>query len=85
MLGAMFTERTLACGLSLTQASAPLLAPKLIHNVFRSCAPGGSGLEFGAGLSPFSAVCEGHSEVDKIKEMGRLSRLQRALSEAIIT
>ena len=36
MLGAMFNERTLACGLSLTQASAPLPAPKLIHNVFRS-------------------------------------------------
>ena len=52
--GAMFNERTLACGLSLTQASAPLPAPKLIHNVFRSYAPGGSGLEFGAGLSPFS-------------------------------
>ena len=69
MLGAMFNERTLACGLSLTQASAPLPAPKMIHNVFRSYAPGGSGLEFGAGLSPFSIVCEGHQEVDQIKKM----------------
>ena len=62
ILNNQFQTRALASRVPLTLASAPLATTKLVDEVFRNYAPGGTGLVFAQGLSPFSVVCEGHAE-----------------------
>ena len=72
ILNNQFQTRALASRVPLTLASAPLATTKLVDEVFRNYAPGGTGLVFAQGLSPFSVVCEGHAErelvVKKIRQ-----------------
>ena len=46
---------------------APLVTPSLLSNVFRSYQPGGGGLEFGVGLTPFAIVCKGHADMHAVE------------------
>ena len=47
----------------------PIVTPKILDTVFRQHAPGGTGLNFGEGLTPFAIVCEGHKDVAKVKAL----------------
>ena len=72
ILSNQFQTRALASSVPLTLASAPLATTKLVDEVFRNYTPGGTGLVFAQGLSPFAVVCEGHAErelvVKKIRQ-----------------
>jgi hypothetical protein len=60
LLGSLFAKRSIASPLPLNAATAPLATPKLVEDVFRNYAPGGDGLTFGKGLTPFAIICPGH-------------------------
>ena len=65
----------------------PIMTPHLLEDVFHSYTPGGTGLEFGRGLSPFAVVCQGHSETKEIERLTRDASLvesgtSTSLSEA---
>ena len=40
--------------------TTPMASTKMVDQVFRAYQPGGTGLKFGQGLSPFSIVLAGH-------------------------
>ena len=63
ILDAHFRQRAEATDLPITSRNAPVSTARLMEDVFRTCAPGDAGLNFGRGLSPFAVVCDGHSEV----------------------
>ena len=62
ILNNLFRQRAQASPVPLTSSNAPLATTTLVDEVFRSFQPGGTGLAFGANLSPFAIVCEGHRE-----------------------
>ena len=66
ILNALLSECTEFSLVPLTTAHAPIATTQLIDNVFHSYAPGGTGLIFRQGLSPFSIMCEGHKEIAKV-------------------
>ena len=67
IIGALFMERVMVSPVPLGSANVPLATTKLVDDVFRSYLPGGTGLDFGKGLSPFAIVCEGHREMTSVK------------------
>lgn len=75
ILASMLMDRAVSSPLPLTTASAPLATTRLLDHVFRAYRPGGTGLIFGEGLSPFSIVCEGHKEMAEVKAMVRKAEL----------
>ena len=66
IVDSMLAERAVASSVPLTVANAPKVTPRLLEDVFRCFKPGGTGLIFGQGLSPFAIVCEGHKEMSEI-------------------
>ena len=75
VLNGILAERAQASPLPLTSQSAPMATPRLVDEVFRSYQPGGTGLLFGQGLSPFAIVCEGHKEMAEIKSLVKKAEL----------
>ena len=69
ILNQMFSERASVSAVPLTQASAPLATTKLVEDVFRNFRVSTTGLAFAEGLSPYSIVCEGHSEMATVRKM----------------
>ena len=63
VVAALLSKRAEASPLPISAANAPLATTKLVDEVFRSYQPGGIGLTFGKGLTPFAIICEGHKEV----------------------
>ena len=61
-----FQERTEASPVPLMIANGPIPTTKLQNEVFRNMAPAQTGAVFASGLSPFSMVCEGHSEAQAV-------------------
>ncbi len=68
MLNGLFAERSIATDLAITASNAPMATPKLVEDVFRGYQPGGDGITFGKGLSPFAMVCDGHEGMLSIKK-----------------
>jgi hypothetical protein len=68
VLASLFARRAMASRVQLDSATAPLATTKLVDDVFRNYAPGGDGLTFGKGLSPFSIVCPGHENYLQISQ-----------------
>ena len=66
---ALFTKRADTMDLPISLANAPLATTCLVDNVFCFYIPGGTGLTFGKGLSPFSIMCEGHKEAADAKTL----------------
>jgi hypothetical protein len=66
IVDSMLAERAVASMVPLTAANAPKVTPRLLDDVFRCFKPGGTGLIFGQGLSPFAIICEGHKEMAEI-------------------
>lgn len=48
--------------------TVPLASTKLVDQVFRAYQPGGTGIEFGEGLSPFAIVMSGHEGAKQVEE-----------------
>ena len=61
--------QTNASPIPLPVTCAPVPTTKLVDQVFRNFCPGGSGLVFGQGLSPFSIVCDGQAEVEGVRAL----------------
>jgi hypothetical protein len=68
VLGSLFAQRAEQSPLPVNAATAPMATPKLVDDVFRNYSPGGDGLVFGKGLSPFAIVCSGHAEFQKLQK-----------------
>ncbi len=62
-------ERTRASPVPLPPTCAPLPTTKLVDEVFRNFCPGGNGLIFGQGLTPFAIVCDGQAEVEEVRQL----------------
>lgn len=75
LLGGLFQQRTRAAGLPLLAMNAPLASTKLVDQVFRSYQPGGTGLEFGQGLTPFAIVLPGHEGAKIVEDKIRNAQL----------
>ena len=73
-----FVEQAQRSVVPLNAGCAPMATTKLVDEVFRSFRPGSTGLTFGVGLSPFSIVCEGHSEMAQITKMIKQAELTEA-------
>ena len=69
LIGALFIKRAKAMSLPISSANAPLATTHLVDDVFHSYTPGGMGLTFAKGLSPFSIICEGHKEAAQAKTL----------------
>jgi hypothetical protein len=69
ILGSHIETRAHHSPVPLTSGCLPLSTPKLTDNVFRCFRPGGTGLAFGEGLSPFACICEGHSEATTVRQL----------------
>ena len=69
-----------ASAVPLTIGSTPTPTTKLVDKVFRSYSISGTGLIFAHGLSPFSVVCKGHMEMDKIQKTVKQAELAEASS-----
>ena len=69
VLYSLFQERAAASPVLLSEINAPLATTKLVDEVFRSYSPGGSGLSFGKGLTPFAIICDGHAEAQTAQEL----------------
>jgi hypothetical protein len=69
ILLSLFSERSASTTLPITEANMPVVSTKLLDTVFRQYAPGGTGLSFGEGLTPFAIVCEGHKDVAQVKAL----------------
>lgn len=66
ILTAKFQNRASESTMPLTLANAPLATPKMVDGMFCNCTPGGTGPQFGDGLTPIGVVCEGHQEHNAI-------------------
>ena len=64
LLGSLFAARARD---SIVQGVAPLPTPQLVQDVFRNYSPGGDGLTFGKGLTPFAIVCGTHAEYKNVQ------------------
>ena len=71
LITSLCAERAARTSLPCNHADAPITITRLVENVFRNCAPEGTGLTFARGLSPFAIVCEGHSEAAKMHQLTR--------------
>ena len=69
VVGALLAERAEASHLPISTANAPIATTRLVDDLFRTYMPGGTGLEFGKGLSPFAIVCEGHREAADLQKL----------------
>jgi hypothetical protein len=85
ILNSMLAERAVASTLPLTAANAPVATTRLIDDVFRSYQPGGTGLIFGQGLSPFAIVCEGHKEIADIRKLVKSAEMIESGSSLTLT
>ena len=84
VIGALFAERAETSPLPISTANVPLATTRLVDDVFRSYAPGGTGLIFGKGLSPFSIVCEGHKEATQAKALAtNAARIESGTSTSL--
>lgn len=69
VLASLFASRARASTtIPLDEATAPLATPKLVDDVFRNYTPGGDGVAFGRGLSPFAIVLPGHEGIADIQK-----------------
>ena len=69
MINSLLQERAAASPLNIAHMNCPVATPKLVDDMFRSYQPGGTGLDFGRGLSPFSVICQGHEGIKEIEEL----------------
>ena len=69
VVGALLAERAAASGLPVSTTNAPIVTTRLVNDLFRTYMPGGTGLDFGHGLSPFAIVCQGHHEAAGIQKL----------------
>ena len=72
---ALFSARAAEAPLPLSEANAPIATPQLLNDAFRSYLPGGTGLRFAHGLSPFSIICEGHKQAQQLKTLASKAAL----------
>ena len=75
ILQAAAMERANSSPVPLTSQSAPIVTTKIMDDVFRSFQPGGTGLVFAQGLTPFAVVCEGHKEMDAVRRMTKQAEI----------
>ena len=68
-------QRVLSGDVPLTMANCPLVTTRLVEEVFRQYQLAHPGLRFARGLSPFSIVCDGHSEQDAVRAALERARL----------
>ena len=85
VISALFAEQADATDLPISSANAPLATTRLVDDVFRSYVPGGTGLTFGKGLSPFSIVCEGHKEAADAKTLAHNASLVESGTSTSLT
>ena len=78
ILNNLLASRAQESSVPLTYASAPMATTKITEDVYRSFRVAGTGLNFGEGLSPFSVVCEGHSEIAAVRKMIKQAELVEA-------
>ena len=69
IIQAALAARAVESSVPLTYSGAPVPTTKLVKDVFRSCAPSGTGLIFGQGLTPFAIACEGHAEEAAVRKL----------------
>ena len=82
---ALFAERAEATPLPVSTANAPLATTSLVNDLFRTYMPGGTGLTFGKGLTPFAIVCEGHKDAEAAKATARKAALVEAGSSTSLS
>ena len=75
VLNAQLLARASSSSVPLTTTMAPIATPKLVEEVFVSLMPANSGLKFGAGLSPFAMLCEGHAETERTRSLLRKAEM----------
>jgi hypothetical protein len=78
VLSSLFVQRAEASTLPLSAATAPLATTKLVNDVFRAYMPGGDGLTFAKGLTPFAIVCAGHDGIAQVLKQIQQAQLVEA-------
>ena len=69
VVGALLAERANSSVLPIHSSSAPIATTRLVDDLFRTYMPGGTGLDFGKGLSPFAVVCLGHHDAAGVQKL----------------
>jgi hypothetical protein len=69
VLTSLFATRAQASPVPLNVATAPVASTKLVDDVFKCYLPGGDGLTFGKGLSPFPIICPGHDGIEQVRKL----------------
>ena len=70
ILAAELQTRAQSCNLPLVVGCLPMATTKLVDDVYRNFRPAGTtGLTYGEGLSPFSCICENHTEAANARKL----------------
>ena len=67
ILNGLLVARTQESPVGLNVDTAPIPTTQLVEQCYRNYRPGGTGLSFGHGLSPFAVVCEGHADAHALR------------------
>jgi hypothetical protein len=78
VLTSLFATRAQASPVALNVATAPVASTKLVDDVFKCYAPGGDGLTFGKGLSPFAIICPGHEGIEQVRKLMQQAQIVEA-------
>jgi hypothetical protein len=78
VLTSLFATRAQASPVPLNVATAPVASIKLVDDVFKCCSPGGDGLTFGKGLSPFAIICPGHEGIEQVHKLIQQAQIVEA-------
>jgi hypothetical protein len=74
----LFATRAQASPVPLNIATAPVASTKLVDDVFKCYSPGGDGLTFGKGLSPFAIICPGHEGIEQVRKLMQQAQIVEA-------
>jgi hypothetical protein len=78
VLTSLFVMRAQASPVPLNVATAPVASTKLVDNMFKCYSPGGNGLTFGKGLSPFAIICPGHDGIEQVRKLMQQAQIVKA-------
>jgi hypothetical protein len=78
VLTSLFATRAQASPVPLNVATAPVASTKLVDDVFKCYSPGGDGLTFGKGLSPFAIICPGHEGIEQVRKLIQQAQIVEA-------
>jgi hypothetical protein len=78
VLTSLFATRAQALPVPLNVATAPVASTKLVDDVFKCYSPGGDGLTFGKGLSPFAIICPVHDGIEQVRKLMQQAQIVEA-------